>query len=388
MLVIGCINGVLGAQNKMSEQSFTTIQREAVWLAYNKKCAYTGEPLEFSEMHIDHILPESLKDDSEKFDEIKNRYRLDNNFDLLGWENLLPCKSSINLRKSSNLFDENRTNYFLGVASKGKDEIENNIRSIEKRLNKVKITAMLAQGIEANILSITDVRKLINEYESNPVVALKLFKDYPLFEGIDVSKLLETDLAILKKTKVRFGKNDHIESISFSNDSGISRLIKTCEEYELAIKDGYYPLTTVDIKLSTYLEQYNSLLNALINAKTPSVSYLNNIGIHDLALLPGKMFPFGPDVDEKYQMMNYQDLVSHGIIIVKEITNNSIRVEETEGMGQYIEEVLRSDLNSDGIEDLLVFEYNYATHGTLGYGGACILSKDENDNEFKIWNGP
>lgn len=47
----------------MSSQSFTATQREAIWLAYDRKCAYTKQLLDISNFHIDHILPESLAKD-------------------------------------------------------------------------------------------------------------------------------------------------------------------------------------------------------------------------------------------------------------------------------------------------------------------------------------
>jgi hypothetical protein len=48
----------------MSSQKFSSAEREAIWLAHEKKCAYTRELLGVSDFHIDHVVPESLADDT------------------------------------------------------------------------------------------------------------------------------------------------------------------------------------------------------------------------------------------------------------------------------------------------------------------------------------
>jgi len=52
-------------------------------------------------------------------------------------------------------------------------------------------------------------------------------------------------------------------------------------------------------------------------------------------------------------------------------------------MGQQLVEVARADFNGDGCEDILLFEYCYATHGTLGFGGVRILSRRSIDGKFE-----
>lgn len=53
-------------------------------------------------------------------------------------------------------------------------------------------------------------------------------------------------------------------------------------------------------------------------------------------------------------------------------------------MGQQLIEVARADFNNDGIEDILLFEYCYATHGTLGFGGIRILTRKTENGLFEI----
>ena len=73
----------------MADQKFNASKREALWLAHEKKCAYTRELLDVSSFHIDHVIPESLAADPAEFQKIRAKYQLPDDFDLFGFENLL-----------------------------------------------------------------------------------------------------------------------------------------------------------------------------------------------------------------------------------------------------------------------------------------------------------
>jgi hypothetical protein len=67
--------------------------------------------------------------------------------------------------------------------------------------------------------------------------------------------------------------------------------------------------------------------------------------------------------------------------IVKEF-ENGFQV-EISGEGFMMIELLRADLNNDDIEDILVFCYDYATEGTLGFGYTTKLSRLGADKMFE-----
>ncbi|WNC89121.1 hypothetical protein RI103_15715 [Paraburkholderia sp. FT54] len=52
-------------------------------------------------------------------------------------------------------------------------------------------------------------------------------------------------------------------------------------------------------------------------------------------------------------------------------------------MGQQLIEVARADFNGDGIEDVLIFEYAWATGGTFGAGNIRILTRESADGLFE-----
>jgi hypothetical protein len=55
-----------------------------------------------------------------------------------------------------------------------------------------------------------------------------------------------------------------------------------------------------------------------------------------------------------------------------------------EGMGKVYWEFLRADLNGDGIEDILLSTYEYATHGTFGFGDVMLITRLSEDSKFEI----
>ena len=66
----------------MKKYRFTTVQRFAIWRAYGKKCFYCEQPLTFTEVTIDHVIPEHILDDAEQLQVIKIQYGLDTDFSI------------------------------------------------------------------------------------------------------------------------------------------------------------------------------------------------------------------------------------------------------------------------------------------------------------------
>ena len=79
-------------------------------------------------------------------------------------------------------------------------------------------------------------------------------------------------------------------------------------------------------------------------------------------------------------------MLDAGELIVHQTRGNMLTLEEPEGMGQVLIEVTRADFNGDGIEDILLFEYCYAMHGTLGAGGIRIITRLNADAMFSTLN--
>ena len=75
--------------------------RAAIWHAHNQRCAYTGEPLAFVDLEIDHIIPVGIT--AAEFDGLIAESIISPNFDLNGLENFLPTSRFHNNRKRAKL---------------------------------------------------------------------------------------------------------------------------------------------------------------------------------------------------------------------------------------------------------------------------------------------
>ena len=371
----------------MSTQKFTAYEREALWLAHSKKCAYTREPLDISSFHIDHIIPESLVSNLTELEKVKSLIKLDGKFDIYGYENLLPCRAGANLQKGSIVFDEARTQFFLGIAESKKAEVLKNLEKISKRNIRGKALILLQQCLEEGQLSPSEVASILDEYKEQPDEIFHLIESLQFLNTEEIRTVSKADIDELLSRQVQLGQNSHIDGVTLTNDMNETIYVRTCKEYNEAIQSGYYALTNFDIKMSTFFEHQCELLNAIKTAKVPECSFIDNprVGVVDLQLLPFSLFSLlgdVPDVDDT--TATYQSKVDDGTINIKRIKQNMVCVEEKEGMGQQLIEVLRADFNGDGLEEIMLFEYCYATHGTFGAGRIRILSRNTFDGSFEL----
>lgn len=371
----------------MSTQKFSAAQREAIWLAHEKKCAYTREFLDISSFHIDHVIAESLANDPTEFAKIKRDFNLADDFDIFGYGNLLPCSPGPNLQKGSLILDEARTHFFLGIASSKVKEIKAHLALLEKRKIRGKAIILLQQCLERGDLSAEEVSRILEEHLDQPEQIFELVESMQFADMTEVRFIAKAEIEALRNRPIRLGDNDHIDGVTLTNEVDETRDVHTCKEYDDAINDGYSAYSTFDIKMSTWFEHQCGLLKSLQAAKTPSQSFISQprVSIMDLDLLPFSMFPCVGELEKAAEPdATYQSKVDDGTLVVKRIRQNMFRVEEPDGMGQQLIEVARADFTGDGTEDILLFEYCYATQGTLGFGGVRVITRSSGFGKFEI----
>src|ERR1700674_1573793 len=105
-----------------NRKTITTAARLALWEAHGRKCAYTGEPVAWSELEIDHIIP--VKSDAGRKKEVQGAGIIGVDFDINGFENLLPTKAHRNNQKSHFIANEGSIVFFLSLAAKAKEKAE------------------------------------------------------------------------------------------------------------------------------------------------------------------------------------------------------------------------------------------------------------------------
>ncbi len=258
----------------MSKQSFTAAQREAIWLAHASKCAYTRELLDISNFHIDHVIPEMLVEKPDLRAETLTKLGMPQDFDLLGWENLLPCRPGANLQKSANVFDPAHVHFFLGVAAAKKPDVIDNLNKIEQRKTRGRAIILLQQCLERGDLSVDEVAQVLEKYREVPEAIFELLQGMQFVDAEEVTTVSKTDLETFRDRPVRLGENTHINGLTLTNDENEECLVITCREFEKALSQGFYAKTTFDMKMATWFEHQCGLLSALETADAPAQSFL------------------------------------------------------------------------------------------------------------------
>ena len=73
----------------MSQTVFDNITRSSIWTTYNCICFYCNRPLDWDDLHIDHIIPECYDKNLKQLEKIKINYELSEKFDLNSMNNLV-----------------------------------------------------------------------------------------------------------------------------------------------------------------------------------------------------------------------------------------------------------------------------------------------------------
>ncbi len=142
----------------MSKTTFDNITRSALWTGYKYICFYCSQTLDWGDLHIDHIIPESLSKKDKEFKKIKQDLELDENFNLNELYNLVPSHSKCNHRKSDDLFSKGTTLFYLSITSKTETKIKIEIEKLKRNKNKGLILSKLQSALSTNIIDSKEIK--------------------------------------------------------------------------------------------------------------------------------------------------------------------------------------------------------------------------------------
>jgi 5-methylcytosine-specific restriction endonuclease McrA len=128
-------------QGLMAQQKFSADFRNALWEAHGRRCIYCRKPLLFSDMRIDHVIPEHLvHGDPDRRIAILQGIGLPANFDIQGNANLAPSCEQCNSEKSGDLLIEGTNPVTLTRVAKA-------LSKLQKLLQQQKSAKDLDQAI-------------------------------------------------------------------------------------------------------------------------------------------------------------------------------------------------------------------------------------------------
>ena len=360
-----------------------SLERTAIWLAYSKRCAYCGAPIEFRELEIDHILPDSLQNEPGKLAALREKLQLPSGFQLSFAANLLPAHGLCNLRKTDNVFNESTARYYISLAESKRSQIDEIKSKLEIQSAKESLLSSVRIALESGNLSMSELTNTVSNVKGFPLSTRIEFVD-----GEWDGDLSNNELEALLDRPVLLGKSKEIDGIELVNGQNDSVRVRTCREYRSAKSAGYYALTTFAMKMVAFLEAADAILSAVRDARLPKISYFENprVGISDLALLTNSLLPwFGPDYEEMLLETNgktLRELSLEGKISIIDVSSSHLNFVYS-GCGAHIKELLRADLDGDGLEEILIQYYLYAVGGTLGVAWIGVLRRPSQSALFE-----
>lgn len=144
---------------RMSDYRFSESEKVAIWTADDKRCFYDRTPVLYSDLQIDHIVPEGIS--AAKLSEL--RPLLPQNFDLNSIGNWATCHQGCNRRKGALLFESNALLYYLQMANKRAPKVRKILDEFCVARENEKLLSTLAVRIERGHLSRAAVLSAIGQ---------------------------------------------------------------------------------------------------------------------------------------------------------------------------------------------------------------------------------
>jgi hypothetical protein len=133
----------------MSKYKFSESERVAIWRADGEKCFYCSTPVRYSELQIDHIVPERIS--TGELEEL--RVRLPTNFEINSIDNWVTCHQGCNIRKSNLVFETKAILYYIQMARNRAGKARKTLKEFEIGRENDRFLSALTVRIEQGHLS-------------------------------------------------------------------------------------------------------------------------------------------------------------------------------------------------------------------------------------------
>jgi hypothetical protein len=358
----------------MSQQRFSDIDRRALWEAHRKRCLYCRQPLLFKELLIDHVVPEALLRDSARWANIRASHGLDETFDLQGDGNLAPACHPCNSEKLDHILPPGRLAILLARIQERIPEVGRLRAKYEQSAGADDVILGLICAMQSGTIQGLEVNEILRRFESSDI-DVTLYRSIEFVDGAVVSQINKAKVEELLDRPIKLG-TDLPAGLEFIHKDGSTVGVRTTREYRTAIQKGYYAPTTFAIKMEAFFKLPLAVLTVVEHARPAEHSFIREprVGIVDLDVMPVSMLPTMTGEHEEHDCRTLAEVKAKGKLLVQSTTSHSLDFEYG-GMSRILVEVLRMDLNGDGIEDILLYGYDRAIGGTFGAGFTIALTR-------------
>lgn len=154
----------------MSEYNFKKNERYATYKAFDGKCQWCSESVEFKNTHIDHVIPEVLLKNPNKLAHILKSYGLDDKFNLNNFENWAPLHPNCNVKKNAAVYEGlGIIKTLLDKCEKNKEKAEKIKTKLDREPKKTEILVRIENALEKGIINSKELQTLLLEHNIEDV---------------------------------------------------------------------------------------------------------------------------------------------------------------------------------------------------------------------------
>ena len=366
------------AASKTTQRRMTTALREAVWRAHGKRDAFTGEPLDWSELQIDHVIAVTTTPD--ELLDLMARGLVPQGFDILGPENLLPTRTFRNRQKSDRPLGDAALHFFLDLARDAAPKVNAYLADDRASERSLDAYLLLQKEAERNAVSLEELLDMKRHQVDGDVrighhLAVKGAEDIAYASREIAAELLQRPFAL---------GGGHIHEVRLQNDDNEVRICRTGEEF-LAAKDaGFWALTQYDMNMNAWAESTSEFLRAVRDSdyapnsriRTPKVTFEDLDRWSARWIIGNWNDPDEDGIAKARLCRTIADCVAAGLCEIKSQGRTEIDLAVKYGFSLRLADLLRADLDHDDDEEVLVYSVSYAEGGTFRAGAVEIAKCD------------
>jgi hypothetical protein len=214
--------------------------------------------------------------------------------------------------------------------------------------------------------------------KTSPTSAFPPHLTQPLkFASLTKSAITPEEVGGVMNEKVSMGDNGP-EAYDILSKAGSKIHVETVNQYQTALKNGYFAATTYDMTMQSYFIQAEAVLDFMTHAHTSQRSYLGKQAVLDLPVTV--LESFGEGGKEAVKGMTVRDCtprVAKGVV--------EFRYQDCD---YWVQELARGDVDHDGCEDVLLMMGVYAQGSGRHFQTLVATRTEPNQRQLQLIKFP